>query len=195
MDSWIQIDRYRLHITHTYIYIYIYIYMETRIYIYMNTHIYIYIYRERERDRSIHTHTHTHIYIYIYQRYNLKWTVGHKWTDVCEQSLDQFIYLTSQSSASAGSCSWTAPCSWEFMNCSWIETSFLLAKIKTPRPISNNGGALIRNNGSQLPATAYQMARPTAQFSICAHSQAAGIKRGGFERVAGDDVSGLTIYI
>jgi len=35
-------------------------------------------------------------------------------------------------------------------------------------------------NGSQLPAAAYQMAQPTAQVSICAHSPAAG-KRGGFE--------------
>jgi len=38
----------------------------------------------------------------------------------------------------------------------------------------------MKNNGSQLPVGAYQMARPTAQFSICAHSPAAG-KRGGFE--------------
>jgi len=59
------------------------------------------------------------------------------------------------------------------------EFSFSLKK--TRRPISNIGGALMKNNGSQLPAAACQMARPTAQFSICAHSPAAG-RRGGFER-------------
>jgi len=59
------------------------------------------------------------------------------------------------------------------------EFSFSLKKdTQTYFELTNNGGALMKKNGSQLPAAAYQMAQPTAQVSICANSPAAG-KRGG----------------
>ena len=55
------------------------------------------------------------------------------------------------------------------MNCSWTKTSFLLARNKTRRPISNfriMAARFMKHNGSYLPAAKYQMARPTAQVGL-----------------------------